>query len=178
MQLSSQNGVSLFNFSQTQNQPSTPNHEKYRCPKNPKWSVPCKTKSFCYDFEFHKMYRVHSTTQNQRYFYAISDVTRYFGSLFLIKSCAICEGLNVLEGLQNGLIFYHRLVHKKVMRFVKEWTFWVTKNLLFLYNFDTDFDFVLKVSRFLNFTNVYLWFLHVHTNLSFAFGATRSASVI
>ena len=110
MQLSTLNGVSLSNFSQTQNQPSTPNHEKLRCPKNPKWIVPCKIKIFCYDFEFRKMYHVHSTTQNQRYFYAISDVTRYFGSLFWIKSCAICEGLNVLEGPQNGLLFYHRLV--------------------------------------------------------------------
>ena len=66
------------------------------------------------------MYHVHSTTQKQRYFYAISDVTRYFGSLFWIKSYAICEGLNVFEGPQNGLLFYHRLVHKKVMRFVKD----------------------------------------------------------
>ena len=91
---------------------------------------------------------MHSTAQNSRCFYAISDVTRYFGSLFWIKSCAIYEGLNVLEGPQNGLLFYHRLVYKKVMRFVKDWTFWVTKNLSFLYKFDTDFDFVLKVSRF------------------------------
>ena len=148
MQLSSQNRVSLFNFPQTQNQPSTPNREKCRCHKNPKWTVPCKIKIFCYDFEFRKMYHVHSTTQNQRYFYAISDVTRYFGSLFWIKSCAICEGLNVLEGPQNGLLFCHRLVYKKVVHFVKDWTFWVTKNLSFLYIFDTDFDFVLKVSRF------------------------------
>ena len=83
MQLSTQNDVSLFNFSQTQNQPSTPNHEKQRCHKNPKWTVPCKIKIFCYDFEFRKMYRVHSTTQNQRYFYVISDVTRYFWEPFL-----------------------------------------------------------------------------------------------
>ena len=96
------------------------------------------------------MCRVYSTTQNQRYFNAISDVTRYFGSLFWIKSYVICRGWNVLEGPQNGLLFYHRLVHKKVMHFVKDWTFWVTKNLTFLYNFDTDFDFVLKVSRFKN----------------------------
>ena len=112
--------------------------------------VPCKIEIFCYDFEFRKMYRVHSTTQNQRCLDGISDVTRYFGSLFWTKSCVICEGLNVLEGPQNGLLFYQRLVHKKVMRFVKDWTFWVTKNLSFLHNFDTDFDFVLKVSRFKN----------------------------
>ena len=148
MQLSTLNGVSLFNFSQTQNQPSTPTHEKLRCPKNHKWIVPCKINTLCYDFEFRKMYHVHSTTQNQRYFYAISDVTRYFGSLFWIKSWAIYEGLNVLEGPQNGLLFYHRLVHKKVMRFVKDWTFWVTKNLPFSYKFVTSFDFVLNVSRF------------------------------
>ena len=91
---------------------------------------------------------MHSTTQNQRYFYGIPDVTRYFGYHFWLKSCVICRGWNVLEGPQNGLLFYHRLVYKKVMRFVKDRTFWVTKNLQFLYNFGTYFDFVLKVSRF------------------------------
>ena len=121
-----------FQLFANQNQPSTPNREKCRCPKNPKWPVPCKIKIFCYDFEFRKMYRVHSTTQNQRYFYAISDVARYFGSLFLVKklcnlrrierfggspkrvaflssscvqkSCAFCEGLNVL-GDKKSVIF-------------------------------------------------------------------------
>ena len=94
-----------FQLFANQNQPITPNREKCRCHKNPKWTVPCKINIFCYDFEFRKMYRLHSTTQNQRYFYAISDVTRYFGSLFWIKSCAICEGLNVLEGPPKRVTF-------------------------------------------------------------------------
>ena len=137
-----------FQLSQNQNQPSTQKHENYRCHKNPKWTLPCKITIFFNGFEFRRICHVYSTTQNQRYFYGIPDVTRYFGYHFWLKSCVICRGWNVLEGPQNGLLFYHRLVYKKVVRFVKDWTFWVTKNLQFLYNFGTYFDFVLKVSRF------------------------------
>ena len=98
-----------FQLSQNQTQPSTPNDEKCRCPKNHKWIVPCKSKVFCYDFEFCKMCHVHSTTQNQRYFYGIPDVTRYFGYHFWLKSCVICRGWNVLGDKKSAIFvqFWH-----------------------------------------------------------------------
>ena len=151
MQLSTQNGVSLFNFSQTKISLAPQITKNVDVTKILNGPYLAKSRFFVTILSFAKCIMctvLPRNGQNQWYFYAISDVTRYFGSLFWIKSCAICEGLNVLEGPQNGLLFYHRLVHKKVMRFVKDWTFWVTKNLSFLHNFDTDFDFVLKVSRF------------------------------
>ena len=72
----------------------------------------------------------------------------YFWNLFLDQKLCNLWRIERFGGFPKRFFFYHRLVHKKVMRFVKDWTFWVTKNLWFLYNFDTDFDFVLKISRF------------------------------
>ena len=127
MQLSSQNRVSLFNFSQTKISLAPQITKNADVPKIKNGSYLAKSIFFVAILSFAKCVMCTVLPRISDIFVQFLMSHDILGAFFWIKSCAICEGLNVLEGPQNGLLFYHRLVHKKVMRFVKDWTFWVTK---------------------------------------------------
>ena len=85
-----------FQLFANQNQPSTPNHEKCRCHKNPKWVVPCKINFFVTILSFAKC--VMCTVLPR-----ISDIFVQFPMSHDIL----------------GAFFGSKLV-----QFVKDWTFW------------------------------------------------------